>query len=353
MAWLVAIEGVDGSGKATQAAMLVERLRAMFLTVGTMSFPQYDKTVAAEQIARYLNGEFGEKLDPRLAAMLYALDRFESRESLKSMLETCDVVVLDRFVESNVAHQAARLSGYIEESAFTEWVHELEHGVLGTPVPSTIVLIDIPVEVSTERVGMKAPRQYTEQLADMHEADSSYMRKVRDIYRRQAIDNEWVVVCAIDADKRPRSVDEISDEILRAVLKDMGQSWRLDPQWEFDRVAVAKAIHKSWCNHTWEKSSMGDREDSLKSADLAIEEVVRQLSRKGIEDVSGESVSGFDQSEVRQSNHDGGVDLLERHSQRIPHAPVVCTECCEQSCDTCAEDDQGCSGQPVHPVSLG
>ena len=225
--------------------------------------------------------------------------------------------------------------------------------MFGLPCASTTVLIDMPVEVSTERVASKAARSYTDKAADMHESNSLYMRRVRDVYRKQAVDNEWVVVCALDADKRPKSAEEINDEILRAVLRQMGQAWRLDPQWEFDRVAVAQAIHKSWCASKWEESSKDDREDSLKSADLAIEEVVRQLSKKGSSDVSGESVGGFDQSEVRQSNHDGGVDLSSHHSQRIPNPPTVRTECGEQSSDTSEEDDQGCLGQPVHPDALG
>ena len=353
MAWLVAIEGIDGSGKATQVAMLAARMRAMFMTIGTASFPGYGETVASAQISRYLNGEFGEDLDPHLAAMLYAMDRFEMRASMKEMLESFDVVISDRFIESNVAHQTPRLRSDKAASAFTEWVHELEHGVFGLPCASTTVLIDMPVEVSTERVANKPSRSYTDKAADMHEADSLYMRRVRDVYRKQAVDNEWVVVCALDADKRPKSAEEINDEILRAVLRQMGQAWRLDPQWEFDRVAVAQAIHKSWCAHTWEMSSKGDREDSLKSADLAIEEVIRQLSKKGSSDVSGESVGGFDQSEVRQSDHDGGVDLPARHSQRIPNPPTVRTECGQQSSDTSEEDDQGCPGQPVHPDALG
>jgi dTMP kinase len=353
MGWLVAIEGIDGSGKATQVAMLADRMRAMFMTVGTASFPCYGETVASEQIAQYLNGKFGSDLDPHLAAMLYALDRYEIRGGLKSMLESYDVVISDRFIESNVAHQAPRLRSDKEVSAFIDWVYDLEHRVFGLPAASTTVLIDMPVEVSTARVAAKSARSYTDKAADMHEADSLYMKRVRDVYRRQAVDNEWVVVCALDADKRPKSVEEINDEILRAVLRQMGQLWRLDPQWEFDRVAVAQAIHKSWSQNTWESSSKGDREDSLKSADLAIEEVIRQLSKKGSSDVSGESVSGFDQSEVRQSDHDGGVDILSVHSLGVHDAQVIRAECSQQSCNPGEEDDQGCSGQPVHPDALG
>ena len=113
MATLIAIEGIDGAGKGTQAGRLVNALRETGLRVDSLQFPRYSATTFGSAIGDFLNGRFGSLNDvhPQLAAVLYAGDRFESRELLLRMMEANDVVVLDRFVGSNLAHQSAKLDG--------------------------------------------------------------------------------------------------------------------------------------------------------------------------------------------------------------------------------------------------
>lgn len=287
MPYLIAIEGIDGAGKGTQAKMLVDNLRGLAMTIDTMSFPAYGETHGARLVGEYLNGEFGD-VAPKLAALLFAMDRFENRDQLKLHLENNDAVVLDRYVWSNIAHQTARLKYQPEISEqwqrlhFHNWVQTIEFDVFRLPRPSVTVLIDIPLDLAVERIAKKTVRKYTDKAADMHEADHSSLRVAADAYREMAIEHEWVVVSAVNQDKVPKTVEEISSEILIAVVRAMGQQWRLDPQWEFNRVDVAKAIHTSWSQNSWDTSSAQCRDDSLKSADAAIAEVVKQLSKKGV-----------------------------------------------------------------------
>lgn len=287
MPYLIAIEGIDGAGKGTQAKMLVKNLQGLSMTVDTMSFPAYGQTEGAKLVGQYLNGEFGD-VAPQLAALMFAVDRFENRDQLRLHLENNDAVVLDRYVWSNIAHQTARLTidgiqpTEKQRSDFNNWVFKIEFDVFRLPMPSVTVLIDIPLDLAIDRIRQKAARTYTHKSFDMHEADHARLRIASDTYRELAVNNEWVVVSAVKADKAPKTVEEISSEILIAVLRAMGQQWRLDPQWEFNRVDIAKAIHQTWSQNPWDTSSAACREDSLKSADVAIAEMVKQLSQKGV-----------------------------------------------------------------------
>src|SRR6476469_2021664 len=113
MGRLLALEGIDGSGKGTQAARLAERARDHGRTVAELSFPTYDDNPFSRAVADYLNGEFGaaDEVHPELAAMLYAGDRFHARPRLVAALAENDLVVCDRYVGSNAAHQGAKLEG--------------------------------------------------------------------------------------------------------------------------------------------------------------------------------------------------------------------------------------------------
>ncbi len=129
---LVVIEGIDGSGKNTQTGLLLEAVRARGLRAETFSFPRYTEGPFAQAIADYLNGRFGpaSQVPPRLAALLYAGDRFAAKAELEAALGAADVVVCDRYVASNLAHQGAKLP-QAERPAFVRWVCDLDTSYTG------------------------------------------------------------------------------------------------------------------------------------------------------------------------------------------------------------------------------
>jgi dTMP kinase len=278
LSYLVAIEGIDGAGKGTQARALVEQLARLHMMAGSMSFPQYSETMAGGLIGSYLNGEFGSSVNPKVATLLYAVDRYESRGRLRDQLDDNDVVVIDRYVGSNMAYQGARIHPRERVAEFRDWAQELEFDVFRLPRPSLTILIDMPVDAAAKLVASKPPRSYTGLAADVHEADEIYMERVRREYLLLAEKLDWVVVSGKSADGRLKTVSELGAELLRIVLKGMNQLYRLDPQWDFCRTTVAMEVHKTWSSVPWESSSKIEQEDSIKSADAAIAEVVRQLS---------------------------------------------------------------------------
>jgi len=208
------LEGIDGSGKGTQAALLAERARDAGLSVETISFPTYDGNPFADAIAGYLNGEFGtaDEVRPELAALLYAADRFHARPGLLDAIVTHDLVICDRYVASNAAHQGAKLKGE-ERQRLLDWLEAVEYGEFGLPRPDVVVLLDTPVPLARTLVARKGERGYTTLEADIHEADTAHTTATREVYLELAARDNWRVVTTADENGELRDVDEIANEI--------------------------------------------------------------------------------------------------------------------------------------------
>jgi dTMP kinase len=215
---LIAVEGIDGSGKGTQSRILVERFRQSGRKVALISFPRYDETFFGGLIGSFLNGEYGtlDQVHPTLVSLLFAGDRFESRPMLEEALATCDVVVLDRYVASNVAHQGAKLSGADRETLCRSIEH-VEYDLYRMPRPDRVILLDLQVSEAQSLVSKKAKRNYTNRAADIQEADGDYLERVRQLYLELAgRELNWSVVeCA--GTNGLRSVDEIAQDIWQVV----------------------------------------------------------------------------------------------------------------------------------------
>jgi dTMP kinase len=215
---LIAIEGIDGAGKGTQAARVAEAAAARGYSVTSFSFPLYDGNPFSRAIADYLNGEFGgaDDVHPELAGLLYAGDRFHAKPRLLAALAESDLVVCDRYVASNAAHQGAKLTGEARRRLL-DWLDEVEYGEFGLPRPELVVLLDAPVALARELVGRKAARGYTTLEADIHEADPGHSGATRAVYLELARRDGWRVVETAGAEGAARGVDEIADEVWSAV----------------------------------------------------------------------------------------------------------------------------------------
>jgi dTMP kinase len=214
---LVAIEGIDGSGKGTQAERLVRALQAAGRSVTLLSFPRYEQTSFGKRIGEFLNGRYGTLSDvsPYLVAPLFAGDRFESKPVLLAALDASDVVVLDRYVASNIAHQAAKLDRP-ERDELRRWIEHLEFELYGLPRPDRVILLDVPPERAQELIARKRARSYTRKAADLQEADREYLQRVRGVYLDLARDDEtWRRVDVMEHE-RIRTVDAIADDVLAA-----------------------------------------------------------------------------------------------------------------------------------------
>ena len=130
-------------------ALLVKQLREEGKKVETLDFPQYTQNTFGKLLRECLDGKRGDFMatDARVASTLYAADRFESKPRLEQWLEEGKVIVLDRYVSSNMMHQGAKIQNADELESFLGWLDHMEHGVFGLPRPDLIIYLEVPFMV--------------------------------------------------------------------------------------------------------------------------------------------------------------------------------------------------------------
>lgn len=180
---IIAIEGIDGAGKNTLVRAIRERAD---VPVAVLAFPRYETSAPAQLVAEALHGRMGDLTDSAYAmATLFALDRHGARDQLLPYVNSERILLLDRYVASNAAYSAARL----RDDAVVDWVHDLEFGRLGLPVPDLQVLLATEPETASRRAISRA-EQDTSRERDSYERDSGLQERTYDAYRRLA-DRSW------------------------------------------------------------------------------------------------------------------------------------------------------------------
>lgn len=214
---LITIEGIDGSGKGTQSQLLIEKLNQLGKKVKMYSFPAYEQTFFGREVGAFLRGEFGsiDQVHPKLASVLFASDRLEQKPNLLADLNAGYYVICDRYVESNMGHQAAKFPEH-ERVAFIDWLEELEYQVNGLPKPDITFFLDVPLSVSKELVLKKKQRSYTDEKEDIHEAAHGYLEKVYQVYQYLNQKNHWCRIPCVEQGAI-RSIDTINQELLEKV----------------------------------------------------------------------------------------------------------------------------------------
>lgn len=215
---LIVIEGIDGSGKGTQSQLLVSKLVQQGLRATLFSFPFYGETFFGREVGKYLNGDYGslDAVPVEFAAMLYAGDRFEKKSSLFAALHGGGVAICDRYVPSNLAHQAAKLPGE-QQYPLISWISNLEYGVYGLPKPDLVFFLDMPVRYSTPLVLKKKKRSYTDEKLDLHEAATGYLERVACVFKSLAQSEKWNIISCVK-ENNVRSIEDISCEILKIIM---------------------------------------------------------------------------------------------------------------------------------------
>jgi dTMP kinase len=215
---LVAIEGGDGAGKATAAAEVARQLNAAGRSATVLSFPRYAETAGGWALGEYLGGRLPRDVSPRAAAVLYALDRLESRDVLLAAMASHAVVVLDRYIASNLVYQAAKTPP-ADAAALMRWTWALECDAFALPPPDLSVYLATPVERAREQIAMKRRRSYTDDAFDLNEADRALQARVRENYTVLAAAGyagRWVTVETV-GDGAMRSPESIAGEIVAAL----------------------------------------------------------------------------------------------------------------------------------------
>ena len=203
---LIVIEGTNSSGKQTQASLLVDRLNKNGIISEKKSFPDYSsptgKIIGDCILGKNGNSFFKEginEIPPKVAALYYAADRAYNIDKINHLLSLGVNVILDRYVESNMAYQAAKFENVADKINTLLWMEQLEFNLLDLPRPDKVIFLYLPYE-------------YRE---DKHESNI-HLKDTEMVYSLMAERYNFEIINCISKDKI-RSIEDIHEEIYKIV----------------------------------------------------------------------------------------------------------------------------------------
>lgn len=211
----IVIEGTDGSGKGTQFKLLIQQLRDQEKQVETMDFPQYGQK-SAGPVEEYLNGKYGslDKVTPQTASLFYAIDRFDASFKIRQALEQGKIVLSNRYVLSNAAHQGAKIKNAEERKEFFKWINALEYGILKLPKPDLNIFLHVPADIGYELVLQKASRAHLQgKKRDIHETNLEYLKTVEQTYLELAQQDPSIKTIECAPDGQLLNIEQIKTQI--------------------------------------------------------------------------------------------------------------------------------------------
>jgi dTMP kinase len=169
---LIAVEGIDQSGKRTQTLLLAKKLQALRYPVSTIDFPDY-RTPLGRQLRSYLSGR--NRFDYRAVHLLYAANRWERARDIATEISNGVRMIVNRYSPSNLAYGLAH-------GLPLKWLSAIEEGL---PQPNRVIVLDVSPRTSFSRKSKGR---------DVHEGDLGYLRRVRNAYLSLAEKYDWVIV---------------------------------------------------------------------------------------------------------------------------------------------------------------
>lgn len=213
---LIVIEGLDGSGKATQAKLLALALEENGERVKKITFPDYESESSA-LVRMYLHGEFGSKpgdVNAYAASAFYAVDRYASfKKDWGEVYQSGGLIIADRYATSNGIHQCSKL----DESLWDEylaWLEDFEYKKLGIPAPDTVIYLKADTDISQKL--MSGRYGGDESKKDIHEGDIEYLRRSQKAAAYCAHKLGWKTVECV-RDGKMRTIEDIHNEIMTLI----------------------------------------------------------------------------------------------------------------------------------------
>jgi dTMP kinase len=214
------IEGLDGSGKSTQLLLLREYLEQNAVKYKYLHFPRLEEGVYGELVARFLRGEMGanDQVDPYLVALIFAGDRTDASAQIRRWMEEGNLVIVDRYVYSNIAFQCAKLEDHKEKERLRDWILEFEFGHNQLPRPDLNLYLNVPFEFTRKQLKLTRngdDRAYLKGERDIHEENLDFQEQVRQVYLslKEHVDDLEIIDC-MDAQGGMLTPVEISSLII-------------------------------------------------------------------------------------------------------------------------------------------
>lgn len=321
----IVIDGTDGSGKTTQTALLVEKLKSAGYLVEVADFPQYGQK-SAGLVEEYLNGKFGtaDEVGPYRGSIFYACDRYDASFKIKKWLNEGKVIISNRYVTANMGHQGGKIKDGLERKTYFDWLYNLEYEIFAIPRPDLNIILHVDAAVAQKLVDNKGARDYVGGTKrDIHENDLEHLRNAEKVYLEIAktFPNFALIECTRDNQIMPK--DEIHSllwnkviELIRPPEKEldplpifMGTKGRendgLKPEnlWE-------QAVNES--KKTTDNSSIDFAKSNFK--------IIREIEKEKIisknpddlisDNLTVERLSPNAKLPIRPHEHDAGLDLF-------------------------------------------
>ncbi|MBX4191555.1 MAG: deoxynucleoside kinase [Candidatus Doudnabacteria bacterium] len=210
----IVIDGTDGSGKATQTKLLIKKLTKAGIKVTQEDFPQYSKK-SAGPIEEYLNGLYGtsDELGAYIPSVFFAVDRFAASARIRDYLKKGYVVVSNRYVTANMAHQGGKIKNNREREKYFKWITDFEYNIFKIPKPDLHIVLHIPPETSVKLIKQRGRQYYIgKKKKDIHESDIEHLRSAEKIYLEIAKKFKFKVVEGV-VDGRLLTPEEVSNKI--------------------------------------------------------------------------------------------------------------------------------------------
>jgi dTMP kinase len=207
------LEGLDGSGKATQSLEIAKRLN-----LTRLDFPQY-KSPTGGIINAYLTGEFGAvagDISPYFASSLFAADRYAYFNS--PTFPKGEKFICDRYISSNAIYQGAKIEDKKEREDFFAWLYDYEVNRLKIPAPTKTIFLNVPIEISMEMIRKRENNNdLKHQGSDIHEDNVEYLKKCRENALALSEKYNWSVIDTTEGGIY-LSKEEITKKILKEIL---------------------------------------------------------------------------------------------------------------------------------------
>ena len=213
---LYVIEGLDGSGKGTQAELLFGKLKKKGIEVRKVSFPNYASDSSAP-VRMYLRGDFGtdpSSVNAYAASSFYAVDRYAGyKADWGSFYEEGGIIIADRYTTSNAVHQCSKLPEE-EWDAFLQWLFHYEYDLLGIPAPESVIYLEVDPEISQKL--MAGRYEGDKARKDIHERNVQYLQRSAKAAAYCCEKLGWKKIsCALEG--KMRAIEDISAAIMETL----------------------------------------------------------------------------------------------------------------------------------------
>lgn len=221
MGKIIVIEGTDSSGKETQTKLLYERIKKLYDKTIKISFPNYESP-ACEPVKMYLAGEFGKdatRINPYPVSTMYAIDRYASfKQNWEKFYRDDYIIITDRYVTSNMIHQASKIEDKEEKDEYLKWLEDLEYEKIEIPRPDEIIFLKMPIEKAKVLMEERKNKITGDEKKDIHEQNEEYLKKSYDNACSVSKKYCWTEIECVE-DNEIKSIERINDEIFDRVKR--------------------------------------------------------------------------------------------------------------------------------------